>query len=331
MDFSAFMQMLKHYKREGDDGKDPGVAEFIRIITDALIPDDVIESGAAKRNPMYGYSDRMLEYIFKGEERGSASKAAAISRVMDIELFQEYFDDLGFDAQDNISGELSEFGFYVAPVDVGRACGSIMAQLMEHISKGLPEAVAKLDYKARASGQMVKDVPPATIELRDNQLHINGESITVDMSGFSEQEADGAMRYVQALYEAYESKLKRKIGADDIDSLPERLRENYIEQNRAFYYADAVQHNVRELFDDGEEEFSKLKEDELSYIRNTYWRPHDDGFERLVAVLDRAMEADLSSSSLANIRNLINNLAKMGICHILVNEGEIKSWVIEDD
>ena len=67
------------------------------------------------------------------------------------------------------------------------------------------------------------------------------------------------------------------------------MRENYTEQNRAFYYADSIRHNIEEMFYEGEDEFRKLKDNEWMFIRRTYRRPYDDGFERLEAVLDRAM------------------------------------------
>ena len=331
MDFSAFVNLLYGYRQQKKFKKRVGHAEFIRIVTDALIPQDAFDSGKITENPVYSYEDRMLQYIFKGEKPLSSDIAAAIRAVMDDVQFEEYFEDFSETALEGLSRDLKEYGFEVEPYRVPKACSNILIQLIEHIAEGLPEAVTALDYVARGKGRLLKDIPPSSVEFRNGQFHINGDTITIDMSSYSEEEADQTMRYVQALYEAYESKLKRKINAENIDTMPQRLQENYKEQNRAFFYADSVRHEIRELFDDGENEFKKLKEDEMTFIRRTYWRPYDDAFERLDAVLDRAMSADLSSSVLANMRNLINNLAKMGICQILVNDGEIKSWVIEDD
>ena len=201
-------------------------------------------------------------------------------------------------------------------------------QLVEHIADGLPEAVTQIDYKAREKGKRhVKDIVPTTLEYRDGRFDIKGEVITIDMSKYSDEEMDQTLRYVQALYEAYESRLKRKIDASNVDTMPEEMQENFTEQNRAFYYADSIRHNIEEMFYEGEEEFKKIKDNEWMFIRRTYRKPYDDGFERLEAVLDRAMETDLNSSVLANIRNLIDNLMKEGICQIMVNDGKIISWV----
>ncbi len=210
----------------------------------------------------------------------------------------------------SLSGDINEYGFDTTSTDVVKSAGSIMAQLVEHISAGKPEDVTVIDYKAREKGKRhVKDIVPTTMEYRDGKFDIKGEIITIDMSSYSEKETDQILRYVQALYEAYESRLKRRIDASNVDTMPEEMRENYTEQNRAFYYADSIRHNIEEMFYEGEDEFRKLKDNEWMFIRRTYRRPYDDGFERLEAVLDRAMESDLSSSILANIRNLIDNLA----------------------
>lgn len=328
MDFSAFVNILYNYRKPSDDGKNPGHAEFIKIIFDALIPVDVYERGDLKENPIYGYSKRMLEYIFTGDRHIDPNIAAPIKRVMDLPTFEEYFEDFSEDALISLSGDINAYGFDTTSTDVVKSAGSIMAQLVEHIADGKPEAVTVIDYKAREKGKRhIKDIVPTTLEYRDGKFDVKGEIITVDMSKYSEEETDQTLRYVQALYEAYESRLKRKIDASNIDTMPEEMRENYTDQNRAFYYADSIRHNIEEMFYEGENEFQKLKDNQWMFIRRTFKKPYDDGFERMEAVLDRAMESDLSSSVLANIRNLIDNLMKEGICQIMVNDGQIISWV----
>lgn len=332
MDFSAFVNLLYGYRQHKNFKKRIGHAEFILLLIDAAIPEEAYEDGKLDQNPLdAAYEERMLQYIFNGERFIDSGVAAAIRDVMDDELFEDFFEGFSITALQSLSRDLKEYGFDVEPYCVPKACANILLQLIEHIAEEKPEAVEALDYVARGKGKLLKDLPPASIEYRDGHFSISGEVVTIDMSKYSEKEVDQTMRYVQALYEAYESKLQRKINADNIHTMPERLQENYKEQNRAFYYADSVRHDIRELFDDGEEEFRKLKEDEMTFIRRTYLRPYDDAFERLDAVLDRAMEANLSASLLAGMSNLINNLAKMGICQILVNEGEIKSWVLDDE
>lgn len=53
--------------------------------------------------------------------------------------------------------------------------------------------------------------------------------------------------------------------------------------------------------------------------------------DRLKAVLDRITIISLTKSALINVVGLIGNLEKKGICHILVNDEKIKSWVDIDE
>ena len=258
MDFSAFVNILFGCRKPYDGGRYPGQAEFIKILFDALIPDDVYEQGILKENPIYSYKKRMLEYIFTGNRHIDPNIAATIKRVMDLPAFEGYFDDFSEDGLVSLSGDINEYGFDTTSTDVIKAAGSIMAQLIEHIADGKPEDVVVLDYKAREKGRRhVKDIVPTTLEYRDGKFDIKGELITVDMGKYSEEEADQTLRYVQALYEAYESRLKRKIDASNVNTMPEEMQENFTEQNRAFYYADSIRHNIEEMFYEGEDEFNK--------------------------------------------------------------------------
>ena len=131
-----------------------------------------------------------------------------------------------------------------------------------------------------------------------------------------------------ALCEVYAEKVKQAVTQDTIGSLPPGLRHNYSEQQKAYYSAENVYHSMREVFADGEEQFEALKEDAFDGISHIYY---DDtfatGYDRLIAVLNSIVNVSLSKSALTNIVGLIGNLEKKGICHILVNDEVIKSWV----
>ena len=50
----------------------------------------------------------------------------------------------------------------------------------------------------------------------------------------------------------------------------------------------------------------------------------------LLAVLNQVSQITLTKSFLTQIKDLINNSEKKGICHMLVNDGRIQ-WVLEND
>jgi len=140
------------------------------------------------------------------------------------------------------------------------------------------------------------------------------------------------MPYINALCEVYAEKLNKAITPDDIDALPSNLRRNLSDQRKAYYSAESVHRSVREIFSDGEEQFLNLRDDAFEGISPTYYdERYNSGYERLQAVLEKITNTTLTKSTLMNIIGLIGNLEKKGICHILVNDEVIKSWVNIDE
>jgi hypothetical protein len=86
------------------------------------------------------------------------------------------------------------------------------------------------------------------------------------------------------------------------------------------------------VFPDGEMQFGTLKEDAYEGIEPTYFDDsYVSGYDRLRAVLEKITSTTLTKSALVNIVGLIGNLEKKGICHMLVNDERIRSWVVIDD
>lgn len=137
--------------------------------------------------------------------------------------------------------------------------------------------------------------------------------------------------YVNALCDLYAEKLGRALGditPDMIPSLSKNIQRHYSSQRKAYYQAEYVKHVARETFADGDRQFVALKEDAYTGIEDTYFdEDHATGYDRLKAVLDRITTITLTKSALMNVVGLIGNLEKKGICHILVNDEKIKSWV----
>ncbi len=141
--------------------------------------------------------------------------------------------------------------------------------------------------------------------------------------------------YVNALCDVYAEKLGKATGditPDMIPSLSKNLQRHYASQRKAYYQAEYVKHVARETFADGDSQFAALKEDAYAGIEDTYYdENHATGYDRLKAVLDRITTISLTKSALINVVGLIGNLEKKGICHILVNDEKIKSWVDIDE
>ena len=305
-------------------------AEFVKILTDAILDDEALEKTSP--NPLYELGKSSLEAYYSGRLPISQKKASALAPRLDEAKFADFVNTYSFDALNHMKDKLAEFGFDVDPSEVGQACANILAQIIRRRSEKKTDDVTMLNYQRMETGRSIKNIAPATIERRGDKLHISGEVITIHRALVPDDIGKHELDYICALYEAYAHKLNRDtFTADDVPSLPKRYAENYKEQRIAYYSAVSIERSVRDIFDDGEDEFGKLKADAWHGINTTYWKDYEDGYARLNAVLEKITSTTLDSSVLSQMRNLIGNLEKKGICHILVNDGVIESWVNIDE
>lgn len=305
-------------------------SDFVAILIDAILDDTALENDAS--NPIYTLGKSTREAYYNGRLLISQRRAAMIAPRIDEAKFADFVKTYSIDALSHMKDKLSDFGFDVESIEVGQACANILAQIIRRRAEGLSDDVTKLNYQRLETGRSLKNIAPATIERRGDKLHIAGEVITIHKALVPDDIANHELDYIRALYETYAQKLDMDtFTADDVPSLPRRYAENYKEQRMAYYSAKSVERSVRDIFYEGEDEFSILKDDAWHGINTTYWKDYEDGYARLNAVLEKITSTTLEKSVLSQIRNLIGNLEKKGICHILVNDGIIESWVHVDD
>ena len=321
MKFCDFVQLMhQNYEVKTNAG------EFVAVLIDAILDDAALEKDSS--NPIYELGKSTKEAYYSGRLPISQKKAAAITPRIDEAKFADFVSTYSFDALNHMKDKMAEFGFDVDPSEVGQACANILAQIIRRRAEGLSDDVTLLNYQRMEAGKKLKNIAPATIERRGDKLHISGEVITIHQALGPDDVGKHELDYIRALYEAYAQKLNREtFTAGDIPSLPKRYAQNYKEQRMAYYSAVSIERSVRDIFDDGEDEFDRLKGDAWHGINTTYWKDYEDGYTRLNAVLEKITSTTLDSSVLSQMRNLIGNLEKKGICHILVNDGVIESWV----
>lgn len=325
MKFCDFAKLMHdNYEEKANAGK------FVVILIDAILDGEALEK--AEPNPLYGLGKSTLEAYYSGRRLISRRKAAQIVPRLSEETFAEFVETYSMDALDHIGDNLLEFGFDVESYEVGKACANILAQMIKRRSEGLSDDVVKLNFKRYEAGRKLKNIAPTSIERRGDKLHIAGEEITINHALVPDNIYDQELDYIRALYEVFAEKMKReRFTSADIPLLSKGMQANYREQRAAYYSAVSIERSVRDVFDDGEDEFQKLKEDAWHDINTTYWRKYADGYERLNTVLEKITSTSLDGSVLSQMRNLIGNLEKKGICHILVNDGVIESWVNVDE
>lgn len=184
-------------------------------------------------------------------------------------------------------------------------------------------------YEHDENGVPFSPVTPTRYDTSTHTIYLDSEEITLPIQLVPQSLLNNEeMPYINALCEVYAEKLNQLITPANLDGLPKNLQHHFSEQRRAFYSAESVQRSIREVFADGEKQFNALKDDAWEGISPTYY--DDDipnGYERLKKVLEKITSTTLSKSTLTAIIGMIGNLEKKGICHILVNDERIKSWV----
>lgn len=176
-------------------------------------------------------------------------------------------------------------------------------------------------------------IVPTRYDHKTKTIVIGNESVTLSAELIPIENVDPVkLPYINALCEVYAERLERAIDPSSIDTMPASMRRNLAEQRKAYYSAEWVKESVRGVFADGESQFDVLKSDVYHTIVDTYYDDrHESGYDRLLAVLDKITRITPTQSSLINIVGLIGSLEKKGICHMLVNDETIKSWVNIDE
>lgn len=185
------------------------------------------------------------------------------------------------------------------------------------------------------TGKPYTPIQPVRLDSQRHIIYLGNDTINVPVEMIPPNPNDTEqLPYIYALCEVYAEKLMKELSdvtPSTIPSLSKSIQKHYSSQNKAYFAADYVQHVARETFVDGEQQLTALKDDAYEGIEPTLLDDYPNGYDRLKAVLEKITSTTLSKSSLINVTGLIGNLEKKGICHILVNDEVITSWVNAED
>ena len=280
-----------------------------------------------KFNPLEsGISINMLDKIFEGTKFISKTRAGDICSRYDGQDFAEEIDNLYDSDKEHILSFLYTKGIVIEVEELGSAVQDILKQVFHGLSLGIHDVDIRLtihDPKAT-----IKSLAGDRIYCEDGKLFIDGEIIELPVKLSDSQIYDFEHNYISALCEAYAEALsKQEVDVDDIPTLPAKFQRNFYDARKAYLSAESIQRSISEVYEDGGNQFDILKEDAYYGVKLTYEDDYDTGYRRLLEVLKKISDVQLTKSKLMLIKNLIGNLERLGIVHILVNDGTIPSWV----
>lgn len=161
---------------------------------------------------------------------------------------------------------------------------------------------------------------------QSEMLYIGKTKLRVPKSIIPDEPEDHELVYVNELLAAYSNANGEKLS---IDTLKGKFKRDYLDQRINYFSALDVARFARETVNVGDEQVGLWKSDTFSYINSVLWGNFDDDFQRLLAVMAKAVDAK-TTSVIEKFENLINPAARKGVCHLLVTDGQMK-WVDDDE
>lgn len=111
-------------------------AEFVKILTDAILDDEALEKDSP--NPLYGLGKSTLEAYYSGRLPISQKKASALTPRLDEAKFADFVNTYSFDALNHMKDKLAELLDSMSkPSEVGQACANILVQIIRRRSEGI--------------------------------------------------------------------------------------------------------------------------------------------------------------------------------------------------
>lgn len=327
MYFHEIAGELKTYMSPTGRGGDFVITLVGETLRDPMTEEEEQMAANDEFNPLASrMSINMLNQILEGKKFISKARAGLICSRYDGQDFAEEIDNLYDADKDHLQRFLKRRRLTVEIDELGSAVQDILNQIFHGLSKGIHDVDIVLTIHDPKPS--IKNLAGDRIYCEDGKLYIDGDIIELPIRLSDAQIYDFEADYISALCDAYAEVLSRdEVTVDEVSSLPKKYQTNFYDQRKAYLSAESIQRSISEVYEDGENQFDILKADAFDGIKTTYFDDYDNGYRRLLEVLKKISDIQLTKSKLSLIKNLIGNLERLGIVHILVNDKTIISWV----
>lgn len=268
-----------------------------------------------------------LKKIANGSRNLSSACASELCNLYDNDKLEGFFSERSDDYTD-VCAQIQKHGFELIEDDTGPDHITTLCKLLYKIIYNI--ANEKLETLPPLEKLCVKSLHEDAFKrsyVKENTIYIGSHKISFPYD-ISDIKKDDSLPYVYALLEVYSEKTGIEYKTvEELESNP-RLLAHFNDQKRKYLLAEAMSHNVRDLFIDAEENLTLLKNELNELLRCVFvdLNAHN-GYTRLTNALTLASSAQLNSTILLNIKGLVCQGERLGLCHILVNDKYITSWV----
>lgn len=329
MTFSEFIQICHLFM--GSGCKKYEYPQYISHLFMAEPPESGIDAERDEKEQYYPFhlDKNSLGKIFRGADAVSKKDASKIESCFNPVGFIDKFDELPVDTREQMISDFEKKGVKFGDSEPSEILVAEFKEIVFSIAQGSQGSTNQNVPRVDARGQSIREIEPASVYLDKaaNMIVIGETKIKVTPILMTDEIRPEEQKYIAALSEVYDEK-KREEKLTIAGPMPDAFYDEDLQSQRQFFFdAESVYQAVRDAFQDGDQEFDIMKKEAYEGIRETYIGQYSDGFERLRQVLIKITNTSFQRTELVKFTHLIGNSEKKGICHMLVEDKRIKSWV----
>lgn len=314
--------------------------DFISALLTLFIDDSVDEDPFYEDNILVSNKSTVTK-VFNGKRKLPKKIADFVLSNNDDSKFIDKVSALSTDTLEEIKRELTDKGLhYTKPVS-DDSFPYFLAGIFKAFLRAASNQKDEVELKdINTSNEEPRSINkrPVPIEISeyssaDNVIDIGNEQIKLPPGLDKPKTIQSKIEapYIKALLEIYSERLNKQFSMTNVEELPLNCKKHLERQRAQFYSSESLARIARDTFSDGIEQFERLEQEAYDGIENTYHASYPSGKERLNNVQAKITSTTLGASKLSRIVGFITNETKKGLCHKLVNDNYIKSWVNIDD
>ena len=334
----VFCQLVNPYI----SGVDHHKKGFMKDFFDAVLEGDILSDPPSRhhrtRKPgkttitagvWAGINETDLTRFYNGSKKIPSWKATEFYQHLDVSEVERLCGDISVDALADFQKELIKANIKVSDIsELPSATGKWLLSVLKANADGRDILVDGIGFQPEFD--MFENLPLASGHISNGRLHLGRSSVPWETYPIPPDKPDDHLEktYLTQMQAAYADHLHKPINCSD--DLPQTCRPEYAKQRKYFYDAEGMRRNLRDVIENGEQEFDALKVDLYDGICDICASDYADGLLRMRATLSQAAGFPLSGSAIAQFPSMIKAAEKKGLCHMLVNDHKLE-WVQGDE
>ena len=229
----------------------------------------------------------------------------------------------GEDVLNSLSDSLREIDMRINKGNVGDELGALLYRIFSQIT-GVEESSSS---NIPTVIQKAESVGTPYFNKETNRICIGDDFVATPykIAEIPDEIQMKELRYVEALLCAYCEQCDLQGVKPQLDDIPNRYREHFTTQRKAFFSAEWLKDTSWNCIDDGKSAFQQFLEEIWQGVQEANLDDYPTQIKRMFATLQQSTSVQLNSMALDRIEGLIDVWCRKGACHELVSEGKL-SW-----